>query len=75
MIQTPRVLLDMHMLICVLTKFFLLSLFISTEDSLTKNDKSLDEAIESGNWEEVAASAAKYVKNSGPTSSSSSMEV
>ena len=49
--------------------------FHSTEASLTKNDKGLDEAIESGNWEEVAASAAKYVKNSDPTSSSSSMEV
>ena len=42
------------------------------EDSLNAPDTpgSLDQAIESGNWEQVAASAAKYVMDHEESSSS-----
>ena len=47
----------------IVSLFHYIPIFITSEDSLNAPDTpgSLDQAIESGNWEQVAASAAKYV--------------
>lgn len=62
----------------IVSSFHYIPIFTS-EDSLNAPDTpgSLDQAIESGNWEQVAASAAKYVMDHDESlpSSTSGVEV